>query len=177
MTKDNQSNAWNESSKVYLSDIVGSSFDDNFLDFDITEIQQVLVTLKQDEAIDITHAELLQQKSLRGADLVAEYLSKMTKIVSYLENKISSIKNKASLDYVSAQGRTTADAKKWAGESSPELETWHEKLAKAKGSKVLLEKKFEILIKSHHHYKDIAAGLRKTIVGNSLTTNSSNDTW
>jgi hypothetical protein len=30
---------------------------------------------------------------------------------------------------------------------------------------MVLDKKYDILIKSHHHYKDIAQGLRKTILG------------
>jgi hypothetical protein len=52
-----------------------------------------------------------------------------------------------------------------AGESSDELLALETSLAKAKGAKALLEKKYEIIIKSHHYYKDIANGLRMTVQG------------
>jgi hypothetical protein len=60
--------------------------------------------------------------------------------------------------------------KKWAGESSLEVEEVQIKLAKAKASKIVLEKKYDILIRSHHHYKDIAQGLRRTVLGYNSTT-------
>lgn len=152
--------------QVRLGDFIGYDLEEEFSGFDLTEIQQVLMSLQNEEAIDLSHAELLQQRSLRGADIITEYLGKVIKTIGYLEAKINSTKNKVSLDYLAPEGtRTTAEMKKWAGESSPEVELVQIKLAKAKGSKVVLEKKYDILIKSHHHFKDIAAGLRRTILG------------
>jgi oligoribonuclease NrnB/cAMP/cGMP phosphodiesterase (DHH superfamily) len=152
--------------QVRLGDFLGTELEEEFIDFDLTEIQQVLGKLQNDIAIDLSHAELLQQQSLRGADIITEYLGKMIKTVGYLEAKVNSTKNKVSLEYQAPEGtRTTSEMKKWAGESSPEVEEVQIKLAKAKGSKVVLERKYEILIKSHHHFKDIAAGMRKTILG------------
>jgi len=152
--------------QVRLGDFLGTELEEEFINFDLTEIQQVLEKLQNDNAIDLAHAELLQQQALRGADILTEYLGKIIKTVGYLEAKINSTKNKVSLDYQAPDGaRTTADMKKWAGESSPEVEQVQIKLAKAKGSKVVLERKYEILIKAHHHFKDIAAGMRKTILG------------
>ena len=105
-----------------LSDLInGDKFDDEFLKFDLTEIQSVLSQLKSEEAIDIAHAEHIQRKALRGADIVAEYLGILVKMTSYYETKINSVKNKASLNYTAAEGRTTAEMKKWAGESSPDI--------------------------------------------------------
>jgi len=153
-------------SKVYLKDLVGENFEDDFLNFDLTEIQQVLIKLQYTEAIDLPHAEMLQQQSLRGADILCEYLSKLVKVVSYLENKINSAKNKASLEYKSPDGsKVTADMRRWYGEVAPEVEQLQNFLARAKGSKSLLEKKFDIIMKSHYYYRDIAAGLRKTVLG------------
>jgi len=63
--------------------------------------------------------------------------------------------------------------KKWAGESSPIVEELQIRLAKAKASKLVLEKKYDILIRSHHHYKDIAQGLRKSILGYTSTSTNS----
>jgi hypothetical protein len=155
--------------KVTLSDFLGTSLEENFLEFDLTSIQEVLQSLGEDSAHDLSHAELLQQKSLRGADIVSEYLCKIVKTVSYLETKINSTKNRVSLQYTAPDGaRTNADMKKWAGESSPEVEELQIRLAKAKASKMVLEKKYDILIRSHHHYKDIASGMRKTILGYSM---------
>lgn len=154
------------SQQVRLGDLLGDELEEEFVNFDLTEIQQVLSKLQYTDAIDLAHAELLQQQALRGADILTEYLGKIVKTVGYLESKVNSTKNKVSLDYQAPDGsRTTADMRKWAGESSPEVEEVQIRLAKAKASKMVLEKKYDILIRSHHHYKDIAAGLRKTILG------------
>jgi hypothetical protein len=152
--------------RVVLSDFLGDNLEENFLDFDLTEIQDVLDVLAENTAHDLAHAEMLQQKALRGADILSEYLCKIVKTVSYLEAKINSAKNRAALNYTAPDGsRTTSDMKKWYSESAPEVEELQIRLAKAKASKVVLEKKYDVLIKSHHHYKDIASGIRKTILG------------
>jgi oligoribonuclease NrnB/cAMP/cGMP phosphodiesterase (DHH superfamily) len=156
--------------RVKLSDFLGESLEEEFGDFDLTEIQKVLEHLQNVDAIDLAHAESLQQQALRGADVLTEYLGKIVKTVGYLETKVNSTKNRVSLEYQAPEGRTTSEMKKWAGESSPEVEEIQIKLAKAKGSKSILEKKYDILIKSHHHYKEIASGLRKTILGYSSGT-------
>jgi hypothetical protein len=159
--------------RVKLGDFVGTEWEENFLEFDLTEIQQVLIKLNNTDAIDLAHAELLQQQALRGADILTEYLAKIVKTVGYLEAKVASTKNRVSLEYKAPDGaKTTLDMKKWAAESSPEVEEVQNRLAKAKGSKVFLEKKYDILIKAHHHYKDIAMGLRKTILGYSQTAHA-----
>lgn len=154
------------SQQVRLGDFLGNNMEEDFTEFDLTEIQQVLGQLQNVEAIDLSHAELLQQQALRGADILTEYLGKIVKTTAYLETKVNSTKNKVSLDYKAPNGdKTTLDMKKWAGESSPEVVEVQTQLAKAKGSKIVLERKYEILVKAHHHYKDIAAGLRKTVLG------------
>lgn len=159
------------SQQVRLGDFLGNELEEDFLSFDLTEIQQVLAKLQNTDAIDLAHAELLQQQSLRGADILAEYLGKIVKTIGYLESQVSSTKNKVSLEYQAPDGaRTTLDMKKWAGESSPEVEKVQIKLAVAKGSKLVLDRKYEILVKSHHHFKDISQGLRRTILGYSQGT-------
>jgi hypothetical protein len=159
------------SQQVRLGDLLGSDMEANFQEFDLSEIQQVLEHLQATDAIDLAHAEMLQQQSLRGADVLIEYLAKLTKTVGYLETKVASTKNKVSLEYQAPDGaRTTLDMKKWAADVSPEVEAVQIKLATAKGSKLFLERKYEILIKSHHHFKDIATGLRRTILGYSSGT-------
>lgn len=158
--------------QVRLGDLLGTELEDVFVDFDLTEIQEVLSALQNEDAIDLSHAERLQQLALRGADILTEYLGKIVKTVGYLETEVNSTKNKVSLEYEAPDGaKTTADMKKWAGDSSPEVKAVQIRLAQAKGSKVYLEKKYDILIKAHHHYKDIAVGIRRSIVGyNSSTT-------
>jgi hypothetical protein len=155
---------------VRLGDFLGTELEEDFASFDITDVQEVLKSLADVEAIDLAHAEWLQQQSLRGADLLTEYLGKIVKTIGYLEAKSNSVKNKVSLEYSSTEGRVTMEMRKWAGESSPEVEKIQIKLAHAKGSKLALERKYEILVKSHHHFKDIAQGLRKTILGYSSGT-------
>lgn len=159
------------SQQVRLGDFLGAELDEKFSDFDLTEIEEVLTQLRDIDAIDLSHAELLQQQALRGADILTGYLGKMVKTISYLETKVNSTKNRISLEYTAPEGRTTVEMKKWAGEvGSPELEQWQIKLGSAKGSKLVLERKYEILVKAHHHYKDIAQGLRRTILGYSPGT-------
>lgn len=160
------------SDKVLLGQLIGDSLEEEFSLFDLTEIQQVLSKLQNTDAIDLPHAELLQQLSLRGADILTEYLGKIVKTVGYLEAKVGSIKNKVALEYQAPDGsKTTADMRKMASECAPEVEDIQIRLAKAKASKVVLEKKYDLLIKSHHHHKDIATGLRKTVLGYSLPSN------
>lgn len=162
------------SQQVRLGDLLGSSNIEKFRDFDMTEVQNVLIQLRETDAIDLAHAEFLQQQALRGADILAEYLAKMVKTVAHLEAELNKTRNKVSLEYVAPDGsRTTVDMKKWAGECSPEVVKVQEQLADAKGGKVAQERKYEILVKAHHHFKDIAAGLRRTILGySSGTTNT-----
>jgi hypothetical protein len=161
------------SQQVRLGDFLGTELEEDFMNFDLTEIQQVLGTLQETDAIDLAHAELLQQQALRGADILTEYLGKMVKTVAYLEAKVNSTKNSVARDYQAPDGsRTTVDMKKWAGEASPEVEQLNIKLGKAKGSKIVLERKYEILVKAHHHFKDIAQGLRRTVLGYSQGTAS-----
>ena len=159
------------SQPVRLGDLIGSNPEEDFRNFDLTEVQQVLNHLQQTEAVDLAHAEFLQQQALRGADILAEHLAKMVKTVAHLEAKVNSVKNKVSLEYVAPDGaRTTVDMKKWAAECSPEVTAAIERLADAKGGKVALERKFDIIVKAHHHFKDIASGLRRTILGYSSST-------
>lgn len=150
---------------VKLGNLVGDQMEENFLEFDLTEIHDVLKTLEVEGITDLAHAEMLQQKALRGADILSEFLGRIVKTVSYLETKINRTKNRVALDYKAPEGRTTAEMKKWAGEASPEVEELQIQLSKAKASKVVLEKKYDILIRSHHHYKEIANGLRRSILG------------
>ena len=152
--------------QVKLGDFIGTELEEDFMQFDLTEIEGVLRQLRDVDAIDLSHAEFLQQQALRGADIMTGYLGKIVKTVGYLETKVNSTKNKVSLEYTAPDGaRTTSEMKKWAGESSPEVEKVQIKLAQAKGSKLVLERKYEILVKSHHHFKDIAQGLRRTVLG------------
>lgn len=157
--------------QVTLGDFIGYELEEDFMNFDLTEIQQVLDSLKNVNPIDIAHAEFLQQKALRGADIICEYLGKIIKTVAYLETKVNSTKNRAALEYKTPDGsKVTADMRKYFCEISPEVELVQIQLAKAKGSKSVLEKKHDILLKSYHSYKDMAAGLRRTVLGYSPTT-------
>lgn len=157
--------------QVRLGDLVGIELEEDFLQFDLSDIQQVLDNLSETDAIDLAHVEQLQQQALRGADVLTGYLGKIVKTVGYLEAKVNSTKNKASLEYEAPDGsRVTMDMRKWAGEASPAVEEVQIKLAKAKASKQVLERKYEILVKAHHHFKDIAQGLRKSILGYSSST-------
>jgi hypothetical protein len=151
--------------KKYLKDVIGQSFEDDLGEFDLTEINNISNSLSLEDAIDLAHAELLQLRSLRGADICVEYLSKTIKLVNYLESKINTVRSKASFEYKTTDGtKATADMRKLAGEAAPGADDLSNTLAKAKAAKSYLEKKYEIMIRAHHHYKDISNGMRKGIV-------------
>jgi len=151
---------------IKVSDIVGTSLEDAFSNFDITDIQNLLKHLQNTSVPDLAHAEYLQQQALRCADILSEHISKLVKTIHYLEAQLSAKKNKAALEYSPPKGvRLSIELRKMAGESSSEVGDLQLKLAKAKGSKSLLDKKYEITLKAHHHYKEIASGLKKTILG------------
>ncbi len=161
-----------------LGSLLGSDLEEDFSSFNLSEVQSVLSQLQNTDPFDISHAEMLQQQALRGADILSEFIGKIVKTTSVLEARANKLKNKTSLEYVSPTGtKTSLELKKWAGESSPEVEEIYIRLAQAKGAKSLLEKKYEVLIKLHHHFKDIAAGLRKTILGHSLPADKSDSGW
>lgn len=148
-----------------LGDMLGKNDEENFTDFDLTEIQDVLSNLKGTDAIDIAHAEMLQKQTLRCADILSEYLGKLVKTVSYLESKINAAKNKASLEYTqTGTGKITADVRRQAGECAPGVNELTDRLARAKGAKEMLMKKYDIIIKSHHSYKEVAMGMRKGMI-------------
>jgi len=151
---------------IKVKDLVGDSLDDAVFEFDLTEVQEVVSKLQSEDVPTLAQAERLCQEALRGADVLSEHLAKVHKIMNYLEAKVSSVRNKIALDYTSSDDkRVSIELRKMAGEASQEVLDIEIELAKVKGAKTLLEKKYDIIIKAHHHYKDIAAGLRKTMVG------------
>jgi hypothetical protein len=155
-----------EKEKVTISSLLGNDLDEAILDFDLSEVQEVVSLLQSEDTPTIVQAERMQQKALRAADILSEILGKIHKTIHYLDAKCSSVKNKESLNYTAPEGvRISIELRKMAGESSDELLELETSLAKAKGAKALLEKKYEIIIKSHHYYKDIASGLRLTVQG------------
>lgn len=158
--------------QVVLSDFIGTELEDSFGDFDLTEIQSVLLHLQNTDPIDLSHAEQLQQQALRGADILTAYLGKIIKTTGYLEAEVNSTKNRLALEYKDPSGgKTTADQRKFASECSEEVKVVQIRLAKAKAAKSVLEKKYDILIRCHHHYKDIAQGLRRTVMGYNQSQN------
>lgn len=154
-----------EKETITLGSIIGTKDIEPFETFDLTEVQEVLSTLSNVEPIDIAHAEYLQQRALYGANIVLDFLGKIIKTTGYLETKINSMRNKVALEYKPAEGKATADMRKAASEASPEVEELSITLARAKGAKAVLEKKYDVLIKLHHHNKDLVAGMRKGVLG------------
>jgi len=157
------------SKKITVGDVLGDSLEDAYLNFDITEIQELVGRLQNTNVPDLAHAEYLQQQALRCADILSEYIAKLVKTIHYLDSEVSRVKNQTALNYTPKDGtRMSIELRKMAGEASQEVNDLQIKVARAKGSKVILDKKYEIIIKSHHHYKDIASGLRRTMLGYSV---------
>jgi hypothetical protein len=151
---------------VKLGDLIGNDSEEEFANFDLTEIQAVLDELQKGDPIDLAHGERLQQQALRGADILIGFLGKIVKTVGFLETKVNAAKNRAAMEFKNPDGsKTTADMRKFASESDPKVEELEIKLARSKASKLVLEKKFDVIIKLHHHMKDITTGMRRTVLG------------
>ena len=156
--------SWDNSKKqVTIGNIIGGSFDDEVDNFDMTEVQELVAELQNTEVPDLTHAEYLQQRALRAADILTEYLGKIVKVLAYYEALGNRTKNLVALKYENPSGKTTQEDKKRAGESSEELMEIETKVARIKGAKAVIEKKFEIVIRMYHGNKDVALGLRKSL--------------
>lgn len=150
-------------SEFVLSNILGTNQEEDFENFDLKEIQEILLELRNTEPFDLAHGELMQQRALRGADVCSEFIGKLQKTISYLETKASSAKNRAALDYKGKENeKVTMDMRKFVAESDSAVEDYLLKLAKAKGAKALLDKKYELLLKQHHFVKEICIGFKKS---------------
>lgn len=160
-----------------VKDLVGEDFDDSFMEWDMSDVQELVSALQDTSIPDVAHAESLAQKALRCADILSEYLSKIVKVIHHLDSRVSSKKNKAALDYEDDNKKVTMEMRKMAGECSPEVEKLNDTLARAKGTKAVLEKKYDIVIKAHHNFKEIGAGYRKSILGYNPASNNNKDTW
>lgn len=149
-----------------------SSLEDDFLNFDLSEITEVLSTLQSDIPVDLAQAENMQRLSLRATDVLSEYLVKIIKIIGVLESNLNRKKNEILLTYEAPKGKTTADMRKAASESNEEVEEISNKISKAKAAKIYLDKKYDIVMKTHYYYRDVAEGYKRTIVGQTRTNNT-----
>lgn len=143
-------------SKITLGELLGNNNIENFEDFDLTEVQKVLKSLSIEDAIDIAHCHYLQQRALFGADQLIDMNAKLVKSAAYLESKLNSVKNKCALEYKDGDKKITADMRKNAGEASKEAEELSLILARIKGAKLAIEKKLDLLLKIHYHFKEVA---------------------
>lgn len=140
---------------ITLGQLIGDKEVEEFESFDLTEVQKVLKTLGNEQGFDLAHSEYLLQKSLYGADLLVDMLTKLVKTTSFLENRINVAKNRAALEYKPVDGKATADMRRNAGECSEEVERLGMQLAKARAAKISVEKKYELLLKTHYFHKEL----------------------
>ena len=152
--------------KITLGELLGNDMVENFEDFDLTEVQKVLKSLAVEDAMDVSFCAYLQQRSLYGAELLIDMSAKMVKTVGYLESKINSVKNKCALEYKHPDDkvRVTAEMRKSASESDPKVDELSLMLAKCKGAKFALEKKLDLILKSHYHFKELAAAQNQGVI-------------
>lgn len=154
-----------EENKITLGQLLGSNDIESFEDFDLTEVQRVLKSLSIEDAIDLAHCEFLQQRALYGAEILIDMSARMVKTVGFIEAKINTAKNKCALEYKSPDdSRVTADMRRNAAECDPEVEKLSLLLAKSKGAKLAIEKKLDLLLKSHYHFKEVAANQKTGII-------------
>ncbi len=152
--------------KVTLGDLIGKKDIEDFQDFDLSEVQNVLNHLAKEDPFDIAHCQWLQQRALYGADLLIDMNAKMIKTIGFIEARLNSVKNKCALDYKPEDDkiRITAEMRKAASESDPKVEDLNLQLAKAKGAKQALEKKLDLVLKSHYHFKSLCDDMKQGII-------------
>jgi hypothetical protein len=161
---------------ITLGSILGTQNVEPFEDFDLTEIQKVLHALSSEDPFDIGQCEWLQQRTLYAAELLIDMIAKLVKTVSFLETRLNGVKNKVALEYKPTDGtRLTAEMRKQAGESAPEVEELGLKLAQAKGARSALERKYEILLKMHYHLKELGSNQKQSIVSGASKSNGMTD--
>jgi DNA polymerase III epsilon subunit-like protein len=153
-------------SQITLGQLMGSQNIEPFEEFDLTEVQKVLKSLRDNEAFDIAHAEFLQHRALYAAEILIDMIAKLIKTSGFIESRVNTVKNRAALEYKCEDDkvRVTAEMRKQAGESHPEVEQLGLLLAKTKGAKSALEKKYDVLIKMHYYFKELAQGQKQSVI-------------
>jgi hypothetical protein len=153
-------------SQITLGQLMGSQNIEPFEEFDLTEVQKVLKSLRDNEAFDIAHAEFLQHRSLYAAEILIDMIAKLIKTSGFIESRVNTVKNRAALEYKCEDDkvRVTAEMRKQAGESHPEVEQLGLLLAKTKGARSALEKKYDVLIKMHYYFKELAQGQKQSVI-------------
>lgn len=152
--------------QITLGQLMGTQNIEPWEEFDLTEVQQVLKSLRDNEAFDIAHAEFLQHRALYAAEILIDMIAKMIKTSGFIEARINTVKNKAALEYKCDDDkiRVTAEMRKQAGESHPEVEELGLLLARTKGARSALEKKYDVLIKMHYYFKELAQGQKQSVI-------------
>jgi hypothetical protein len=156
-----------------VTNIIGEDDVDDFLNFNLTSIQGVISKLSLDQAVDEANALMLQQYALLAADKILEFIAKTTKTAHNLEHQANQAYNLAALNFKPSDGsKPTMEMRKMAGEADPAVYTIQMRIGKAKGLKAALDRKYDVLIKAHHHFKDIVNSHRKMNNTNPLSSQS-----
>ena len=144
-----------------VRDIVGDcDLEEEFDTISLDEVNVVLDELNSCSIHDVAHAEYLQQKALACANYLANHLSRIVKIASFLESQISTQRNKTAAYYTRDDVKVTNDLRIFAAKACPEAAMLENKLSRVKGIKLLLEKKYDLLLKCHYYFKEIASSFK-----------------
>ncbi len=146
-----------------IRDIIGDKMEEDFLEFDYTYIQETLNEVSNSATPNLAMAEYLQFKCLSAADVLIEYSGKLIKYSTYLDNKITSMRNRHAMEFYAANPKAAADIRAMSLKSCPDADELENTSAQLKGTRAIIEKKFDLLIKAHHHYKEVASRLNRMI--------------
>jgi len=140
-----------------IKDLIGH--DDEFGEFEMSEVMSILRAAENVQASDVAHAEKLQHRCIVGTRILLEYESKIIQTVSKLSAKIPAVRAKYALSYKGEEGekRPTDKTKDYAYKQCPEALELEEKLGLAMAAKNSLQKYQEVLNKFHYYYRDICA--------------------
>ena len=123
---------------------------------DVAEITKLSSSIPADGNVDISIAETLAVKFLRGADKCSEVLSTLTWWVAKKEDDKRSAQAEAQLVGAAAAGIKTATDRKAFSEKDPRYLLACEALNRAKAMKQWFTNKHESFVSAHYLMKDIA---------------------
>jgi len=144
---------------------------------DVTEIKELTDAIPKDGNVDVSIAETLAVKFLRGADRCSEILAQLT----WWEAKADDMKRHAlafaSIVTASQKGLKTATEKRTYAEGDTEYLKACEVSNRAKAMKQWFKNKHESLVSAHYLMKDIAKGGRSHQKAGSLFSQDEEPIW
>jgi len=139
-----------------IKDEIGETFEDDFMEFDLTLVHDLLDDINNNSAPDLYQAEDLRRRTIVGMRMLTQYEGRLIKITNYLNSKIPAIRSKYAIHYTNEGKKDPTDkTRDYAFKSCPDAEPFEKTLAQATAARTVVQKKYELLSKAHYMYRDL----------------------